>query len=371
MADNRRHCEARMAKGETAGIRIAGIASAVPAQVNGLENLEFIPPEQALKISENVGVRTRRIAPPSICASDLCYAAAARLMRELDWAPGEITGLIFITQTPDYVLPATSHALHARLGLPVSCYAFDINLGCSGFVYGLWIATSLMQNVKGKTLLLVGDTSSHIISPRDQSVAPLFGDAGSATALEPSADAAPMYFELGADGSGVKSLIVPAGGGRRPSDASTGVRTLREGQNFRSDEDLFMDGAEVFTFSLQRVPGLVKAILGSAGCGIDGIDSVVFHQANRFMLEYLAKRIKIPPEKFALALENFGNTSSASIPMAITTTALRERLQNSTARLLLAGFGVGFSWAATVLQCGPGAFPELVECDESIAATVA
>jgi 3-oxoacyl-[acyl-carrier-protein] synthase-3 len=369
MADIRR-CEARMAKGEIAGVRIAGIASAVPTQAYGLESLGFIDPEQALKISENVGVRTRRIAPPSICTSDLCYAAADRLMRELDWAPGEIAGLIFITQTPDYVIPATSHALHARLKLPVSCYAFDINLGCSGFVYGLWIAASLMQNVKGKTLLLVGDTISHTISPRDRSVAPLFGDAGSATALEPSADAAPMFFELGADGSGVASLIVPAGGFRRPRDASTGVRSLREGQNIRGDDDLFMDGPEVFTFTLQRVPGLVKAILGNAGRQLDSIDSVVFHQANRFMLDYLAKRIKIPPEKFAIALEDFGNTSSASIPMAITTTGLRERLRNSTARLLLAGFGVGFSWAATVLQCGPGVFPELVECDETITAAV-
>jgi len=359
-----------MAKGEIAGVRIAGIASAVPAQVKSLESLEFIDPEQALKISENVGVRTRRIAPPSICTSDLCYAAAHRLMRDLDWAPGEIVGLIFITQTPDYVIPATSHALHARLKLPVSCYAFDINLGCSGFVYGLWIAASLMQNVKGKTLLLVGDTISHTISPRDRSVAPLFGDAGSATALEPSADAAPMFFELGADGSGVDSLIVPAGGFRRPRDASTGVRSLKEGQNIRGDDDLFMDGPEVFTFTLQRVPGLVKAILGNAGRQLDSIDSVVFHQASRFMLEYLAKRLKIPPEKFTLALQDFGNTSSASIPMAITATGLRERLQTSTARLLLAGFGVGFSWAATVLQCGPGVFPELVECDETIAAAV-
>jgi 3-oxoacyl-[acyl-carrier-protein] synthase-3 len=359
-----------MAKGEIAGVRIAGIASAVPTQTCGLESLKFIDPEQALKISENVGVRTRRIAPPSICTSDLCYAAAVRLMRELDWAPGEIAGLIFITQTADYQLPATSYVLHARLGLPVSCYAFDINLGCSGFVYGLWVAASLMQNVKGKTLLLVGDIASRGLSPYDQSVVPLFGDAGTATALEPSADAAPMFFELGADGSGAKNLIVPAGGSagsRHPHDASTGVRTLREGQGIRCDEDLFMDGAEVFTFTLLRVPGLVKAILASAGCGLDNIDSVVFHQANRFMLEYLAKRIKIPPEKFVISMEDYGNTSSASIPLAITTSGVRERLQNSTARLLLAGFGVGLSWAATVLQCGPGVFPELVECDESIA----
>jgi len=229
-----------MAKAEIAGVRIAGMASAVPIQARGLESLEFIDPEQALIISANVGVKTRRIAPSSVCTSDLCYAAAARLMRELDWAPGEIAGLIFITQTPDYPLPATSHVLQARLGLPTSCYVFDINLGCSGFVYGLWIAASLMQNVKGKTLLLVGDAISHIISNQDQSVAPLFGDAGTATALEPSADAAPMFFELGADGSGAKNLMIPAGGRRRPRDASTGVRTLREGQNIRSDDDLLL-----------------------------------------------------------------------------------------------------------------------------------
>jgi 3-oxoacyl-[acyl-carrier-protein] synthase-3 len=360
-----------VAKGEIAGVRIAGIASAVPTQACGLDSLASIDPDQALKISENVGVRTRRIAPPSLCASDLCHAAAARLMRDLDWPPDEITGLIFITQTPDYVLPATSHSLHARLGLPASCYAFDINLGCSGFVYGLWIAASLMQNVKGKTLLLVGDTISRAVSPQDQSVAPLFGDAGSATALEPSSDAAPMFFELGADGSGANRLMIPAGGFRHPRDASSSMRTQREGQNIRSDNDLFMDGAEVFTFTLQRVPGLIKAILGSAGCGLDGIDHVVFHQANRFMLDYLAKRIKIPPEKFGLAMREFGNTSSASIPMAITTTALRSRLQNSTARLLLAGFGVGFSWAATVLHCGPGVFPELIECDAPLTAALA
>jgi 3-oxoacyl-[acyl-carrier-protein] synthase-3 len=128
-----------------------------------------------------------------------------------------------------------------------------------------------------------------------------------------------------------------------------------------------MDGPEVFAFALQRVPGLVKTVLKSAGCGLESIDSVVFHQANRFMLEYLAKRIKIPPEKFVISMEDYGNTSSASIPLAMTTSGVRERLENSSARLLLAGFGVGLSWAAAVLQCGPGVFPKLLECDESIA----
>jgi 3-oxoacyl-[acyl-carrier-protein] synthase-3 len=273
--------------------------------------------------------------------------------------------LVFVTQTPDYLLPATSYVLHHRLGLPSSCYALDINLGCSGYVYGLWVAASLMQNVKGNVLLLVGDTISRITAPQDQSVALLFGDAGTATALTPDADAPSMFFELGADGAGFNELIVRAGGFRNPCNPDTAVRTLREGQNIRSDQDLFMNGPEVFTFTLQRVPQLIKAVLHNAGRQIDEIDGFLFHQANRFMLEHLAKRIKLPAEKFAIALENYGNTSSASIPLAITTTQFRARIRESSLRLLLAGFGVGFSWAAVVLNCGPAVCPELVEYREA------
>jgi len=355
-----------MASSEISGVRIAGIASAVPNEIHTVESAKFIDPEEARKIAGSVGVWKRRTAPKSICSSDLCFAAAQRLMLELGWSPKEISGLIFVSQTPDYILPATSHVLHSRLGLPASCYAFDINLGCSGYVYGLWVASSLIQTVPGKTLLLVGDTITRATSPQDRAVALLFGDAGTATALVSDRAAPPMYFEMGADGSGASDLIIPAGGFRRPHDELSGIRTEREGGNIRSDEDLFMDGPEIFVFTLRRVPGLVAAVLRNAGCKLDDIDAVVFHQANRFMLEHLAARIKVPAEKFVLALDDFGNTSSASIPLVITT-KLREAVQTSSRRLLLAGFGVGFSWAGAVLQCGPAVFQELVECDESVA----
>jgi 3-oxoacyl-[acyl-carrier-protein] synthase-3 len=351
-----------MASGSVSGVRIAGIASAVPRERRTPESsAEFFGLDNARKISQSLGVQTRRVVPDSVCTSDLCFAAATRLMQELHWSPGEIAGLIFITQTPDYSVPATSHVLHRRLALPSSCYAFDVNLGCSGYVYGLWMAASLMQIVKGNVLLLVGDTISRIVSPLDQSVALLFGDAGTATALAPDADAPPMFFELGADGSGADDLIVRAGGLRNPCTPETAVRTLREGQNIRSDQDVFMNGPEVFTFTLQRVPPLVKTVLNAAGRQMDEIDGFFFHQANRFMLEHLAKRIKIPAEKFVIALADFGNTSSASIPLAITTTPFRARIRESSLRLLLAGFGVGLSWAAVVLNCGPAVCPELVE----------
>lgn len=354
-----------MAGGSVTGVRIAGIASAAPRERRTAESMaESFGLEQARKISQNLGVQTRRVVPESVCTSDLCLAAATRLMQELDWAPDQIAGLIFVTQTPDYLLPATSHVLHHRLGLPSSCYALDINLGCSGYVYGLFVAASLMRIVKGRVLLLVGDTISRITSPQDQSVALLFGDAGTATALEPDADAPPMFFELGADGAGFNDLIVRAGGLRSPCTPESAVRTLREGQNIRSDQDLFMNGPEIFTFTLQRVPPLIKAVLNAAGSRIDQIDGIFFHQANRFMLEHLAKRMKLPADKFVIALGDYGNTSSASIPLAITTTEFRARIAESSLRLLLAGFGVGFSWAAVVLTCGPAVCPELVEYGE-------
>ena len=170
-----------------------------------------------------------------------------------------------------------------------------------------------------------------------------------------------MVFDIGSDGSGEESLIVPAGGFRYPKDGRSSIRTQREDGNLRSDENLYMDGPEIFTFTLKRVPSMVKGVLAAASCELGGIDAFVFHQANAFMLTHLAKRMKVPSEKLILALGDYGNTSSASIPLAMVTSSLGERMRVSPLRLLLAGFGVGFSWAASVLTCGPGVFPEVIE----------
>ncbi len=346
------------------GVRVAGIACAVPSPTRSAQDeVAHFGAEAASKISQSVGVDVRHVAPPEVCTSDLSLAATERLLADLNWKREEIGALIFITQTPDYVLPATSHSLHRRLNLPAACCAFDVNLGCSGYVYGLWLASSVAASLRGKVLLLVGDTITHLISPQDQSVAFLFGDAGTATGLEPAPDAAPMYFELGSDGSGVNSLIVPAGGFRQRCNSASCVRTPREGGGTRSDEDLYMDGPEIFAFTLRRVPPLVKDVLSASGCGMDDIDAFVFHQANRFMLDHLAKKLKVSSEKFVVGMKDYGNTSSASIPMAIATTPLRARLESQPTRLLLAGFGVGFSWAGAVLTLGPGVFPNIVEYD--------
>jgi 3-oxoacyl-[acyl-carrier-protein] synthase-3 len=318
--------------------------------------------DDAEKTSDSTGVRQRRIAPPGTCATDLCEAAARRLLAELNWAIESVDALIFVSQTPDYLLPASSCALHGRLGLSKHCAAFDLNLGCSGYVYGLWVASQLMASGLQRVLLLVGDTISRIVSPGDRSAAPLFGDAGTATALERGDSPMPWVFELGTNGAGQQHLIVPAGGFRQPHTQATAVRTEREGGNVRSDEDLFMDGAEIFAFSLTEVPRLISRVLAEAGWTSDTADRFVLHQANLFMLKHLAKRMKLPPEKVVLALEEFGNTSSASIPLAMTQT-LAGQLREENLRLVMAGFGVGLSWGAVALSCGPMVMPDLVIVD--------
>jgi 3-oxoacyl-[acyl-carrier-protein] synthase-3 len=352
-----------MATTQVSGVRLAGIASAVPRSISTVADVAAIfGQDEAQKISDSIGVQQRHVVSEEVCTSDLCEAAARQLLAELGWTTDSVDALIFVSQTPDYLLPATSCSLHWRLGLSKCCAAFDLNLGCSGYVYGLWVASQLMASGLQRVLLLVGDTISRIVSPRDRSAAPLFGDAGTATALERGEANTPWVFELGTDGSGQEHLMVPAGGFRLPRTSATGMRTEREGGNIRSDEDLFMDGAEIFAFTLNVVPPLFKSVLAAANWTVDMTDGFVMHQANQFMLQHLAKRMKLPSEKVVVALGQFGNTSSASIPLALTH-SLAARLRESSMRLLLAGFGVGLSWGAVALICGPIVMPDLVVVD--------
>lgn len=326
-----------------------GIATVVPPQEVDVQNQS----QKGLdlgKVIANTGVKSRRIAAPGVCTSDLCAKAAERLFEGLQCERGSVDLLLFVSQTPDYVLPATACSLHGRLGLGKSCGAFDMNLGCSGYVYALSLAAAYLQaGAASRVLLLVGDTISKLTSPEDRSVAYLFGDAGSATLLERDENAAPMHFVTGSDGAGAEHLKVEAGMFRHRSSEATRTAMPREGGNIRSDEQLAMNGPEIFNFTLREIPSLVSETLQMAGWSLEQVDAFVMHQANRFMLDYLGKRMKLPTGKAVVALENFGNTSSASIPLAICD-RLRERLATGPARLLLAGFGVGFSWAAAAIE---------------------
>lgn len=347
-------------------VRMAGLASSVPDFVRTVDDdVERYQSEDFRKIGESIGVTSRRIAPEGVCSSDLCVAAAERLLDELKWDRDSIQAVLFVTQTPDYPAPATACTLQSRLGLPTSCAAMDISLGCSGYVYGLATAAQFVQGMAGgkenggRVLLLVGDTITHFVSPDDRATAPLFGDAGSATALEFSSSADPIVFSLGTDGRGLNHLIVPAGGARQRRTEETGIRTTRESGNIRSDEDMYMNGAEVFSFALQEVPKMVRSTLAEAGWTIDEVDGVVMHQSNGIMLKHLRKRLKVDEEKFVIALEGYGNASCASIPLAMTH---QWALSNpgEKRRLVLAGFGLGWSWGGAAVTCDGVVMPELV-----------
>lgn len=341
------------------GIRIAGIASAVPDTIVTLaDDAARFGEDEMRRVTKNTGVHRKHVAR-NLCASDLVQHAATRLMRDLDWDPKSIDVIVYVTQCPDFPAPATACLLQTRLGLGTHCAAFDVNLGCSGYTYGLWMLASLLGGGMKRGLLLVGDTASRAASPHDRGVVPLFGDASSATAFEAREGAPCMDFILGTDGLGAKHLNSRVGGYRhRWTPASL---ELREGEDgvLRSDEHTYMNGAEVLTFAIQEVPKLVSAIRAQRGWSEDQVDAYVFHQASTFMLKTIGRLAKLPPAKLVMQLENYGNTSVTSIPLAISA-GLGPTLSVANTRLILVGFGIGWSWGAAAIECGPMVMPEVL-----------
>lgn len=301
------------------------------------------------KIHEKTGIASRHIAAPDETASDLAVKAAQKLFASGVCKPEDIDLLVFCTQTPDYALPTSACLIQTRLELPTTCAAFDFNLGCSGYVYGLSIVKGMLESGQAtKALLVMGETYSKWIDENDRSVRTIFGDAGSATLIEcaeaPVDEQFMGPFVFGTDGTGKNRLIVHNSGSRTMSDEDR--QTLPEGH---SDHHLFMDGPEIFTFTIRTVPRTVKALLAKADCTIDDVDLFVFHQANTYMLEHLRKRCKIPEDKFIINLENCGNTVSNSIPIVLKDLADNGRLKKDM-KIALVGFGVGYSWAAAVIN---------------------
>ncbi|MET0611324.1 MAG: ketoacyl-ACP synthase III [Pseudomonas caspiana] len=326
-------------------VKVSGIACALPPAISKVADLaDKFGADAINKIISSTGIESRHVVDTE-CASDLCIAAAERLIEDLAIDKSTIDTLIFISQTRDYVLPATACSLQQRLGLNISTAAFDVGLGCSGYVYGLWLASSLLASgASQRVLLLVGDTISKLVGEDDRTVAALFGDAGSATLLDHDSQAVVTPFVLGSDGRGEKNLIVPGGAFRDP--AGNDKSTSEEG--VRGPFDLYMNGAEIFAFTLARIPGMVKALHGAVESGSDAIDKYVFHQANKFMLEHLAKKIGMQHDKVVLNMKDVGNTSGVSIPLALCMSAASG--STLSGRYMLAGFGVGYSWAGCVLQ---------------------
>ena len=348
------------------GIRIAGMQAAVPTPRHSfVETPEHMTPEEAQKLYTSIGVHARRVAPPRILASDLCVAAAEALLEDLGWSRDSVEVLVLVTQGPDYLLPASACLIQKRLGLPTSCAAFDVNLGCSGFVYGSWIVSQLLSGSTGKrALLLCGDVSTRLLHPEDKATRPLFGDAGTATAFEKTPDAENMYVVLGTDGGGGKHISIKAGG-LRHNLVSALRQTPEENEALYKAAHLHLNGPEVFSFTLRAVPALMREVLDYSGLSIDQIDTFVMHQANRFILEHLRKKTGIPAEKFVVDMHDFGNTSSASIPLAICH-KLAGTVAESKQRAAMVGFGVGWSWGALIADLGPIPRPRVIDVPDDV-----
>jgi 3-oxoacyl-[acyl-carrier-protein] synthase-3 len=339
---------------------MAGLAACVPKRVE--DNMSFAQMSESERNTfiATAGVRYRRVAEPGTTASDLCAAAAEKLLQQLNWNRNEIQILVFITQTPDYTIPNTSSILQQKLGLDKTCLAFDVNLGCSGYVYGLSIVAGLLQNMPGaKALLLVGDISTATISMQDKSTAPLFSDAGSATALTWHQDGL-IDFNLQTDGKEFDDIIIPDGGFRnRFSEQSLQYHTYDKGIT-RNKLQMKLDGIKIFNFALREIAPNIQTLLQHKNLTIADVDYLVFHQANLLMLESVRKKLKVESQKVPYCLYDYGNTSSATIPLTMLVN-LGERLKHEKLRLLLSGFGVGLSWGSAYLETDKIVCPDLME----------
>jgi 3-oxoacyl-[acyl-carrier-protein] synthase-3 len=330
--------------------QIAGIVATVPAKVCDLHDFSAQWGEKEVEqIIAGTGVSRIRQAPAGMTASDLCFASAQKLLLELEVDPKIIDGIVFVSQTPDYLLPASSALLQDRLGLKKQVTAFDINYGCSGYVYGLLQAHLLIQSKMCKLVLVcAGDVSTSMINPRDRALKMLFGDAGSATLVEVGTDS--HSFAVRTDGSGARSLIIPAGGARQPRDAETCIVKAAEDGNYRSAENLYMDGIAVLFFALREVPEVIDELLVLAGWAKSEVSLYVLHQANRFMVEYLSKKMRLPNHLVPFSCSEIGNVGPASIPALLSIDRQRLSHGNQLDKVVLCGFGVGFSVAAMTLS---------------------
>lgn len=343
------------------GVGITGLAAAVPGRIiKNLEYTQYFSKEEVEAVVQKIGVYERRFVEEGVTSSDLCFAAADKLLNEMDIPRSEIDLLVFVSQTPDYRMPATSIILQNRLGLPKSTIAFDLNLGCSGFIYGLSVVYSMMERSGlRRALLLDGETRSKIYSPKDRKTAFIFGDGGVAALIERNTLFGMSYFSMNSDGSKEDLIKVNAGGYRNMSTPETlKERVVDEYGNIRSEEHGYMNGSDVFNFVIKEIPSDIKNILAFSEQSVNSIDYFVFHQANDFINSYLAKKLKIDSSKIPSTIAKFGNTSSVSIPLTIAS-ELKGKLSNNL--VLLSGFGVGMTWASCVLGLRDVLIPEIVE----------
>lgn len=342
-------------------IKVAGLSVAVPTEKVAVDTFsDIFGTENIEKFKEMTGVQSVSRAKPNQTASDLGYEAAVDVFEKSKVSKSDIGFLIFVTQKPDYRVPSTAFVLHKRLQLPEHCLCFDLNLACSGFIFGLQTILSLLDNSESKAALLItGDTSVKTLSPHDRTMVMLFGDSGSATLLEKTKDVAPVHLGFRTDGHRFKSIITPAGAYRNrnlPHD-----RVAWSDGILRSDYDTHMKGMDVFGFSITDVPQLMKDFMASRETTTEDYDFFVLHQANNYILKQLSRKLKIPTEKIPVSLDRFGNNSSNSIPLVLADHFGGKHLGNL--HIFICGFGAGLSLACGDLVIDTAVVNPLLETD--------
>lgn len=332
-------------------VALRGISACVPPIVEENSDIPFYGPGEAEKIIASTGIERRHIAGPEICVSDLCYQAAEQLIEELGWEKDSIDLLALCTQNPDYRNQPTSFLVHERLGLKESTMCLDFFHGCPGWVMSLSSVSAMVStgNIK-RAIMLVGDTVSKDQNQASRESRPLFGDCCTATALEHEPSAPAIFFNNGTMSDGGKALILTQGGYRHPYTHETlDIELARRAGTLTEGLADDMDGMDVFSFAITKVPKALKKLCSEYDISIDGIDHLVLHQANKLIVEAIAKRLKVPTEKVPLSLREYGNTTSASIPLAIVSECAEE-YRNSAQKTMVCGFGTGLSWGAAYFE---------------------
>ena len=343
-------------------MRVTGVAAAVPRNVVYTTDFDFFTPEEAGVFNNTVGIKQRHIAPEDVCASDLCFAAAEQLLADLKWERESVDVLIFESVTGDYKTPPTSCLLQDRLGLSEDCFAMDIPMGCCGCMYAITTGGNLLSsgNVK-RALLLIGDTALRMGSMKDKSRVPLFGDCGTAMALEYDPTASDIVVDFHTYGKGYEALMTPHGGFRHPV-----TKDSFEYEDFgngivRAPLHTLINGMNVFSFAISKPPRSIETFMTNYGIDKErDVDYFLIHQANKMIVDRIVKKLKLPLEKVPYNLEEFGNLGGASIP-SLMVTRLREQLMTGEKSLLMSSFGLGLTWGTMWMRTRPMVVSTLVK----------
>lgn len=330
------------------GVGITALSACVPRNISDNSKLGYLIPESEIQKTVNsIGIHQKRFVDEDVTASDLCVKAAEQLLADNNIDKNSIDMLLFMSQLPDYRIPATAPVLQHRLGLPVTTAAMDLSLGCSGSVYSLSAAMAYASlNGINRVLLLVGDTLSKLVNKMDKVDAPLYGDAGTATLVEKVDDGFESVFILCSDGEGENAVKIKAGGGRHMTTAENLKEHVESDGSIISDNEVFMKGMEVFNFVMRRAPRSIKDLCEICSLDLGSVGNLILHQSNKFMTDFIARRIKYPLERVPYCLDRYGNTSAPSIPLTICSELRGKELSDA----IISGFGAGLSWGTAYIS---------------------